>query len=213
MKLEDLVEPLKKMKLSAQAVWGKMGPEVTPENLKKVVQEYWGLSPTDEEAAQIIELARTYGKNPHDALGEILCRRHTCLGWSTHGHTGGDVPLFAYGPQRPVGLVDGPDIGHLCARALGLDLDRLNARLFVDAAGALAGGEVVIDRSDPQNPVVKISYQGKKAELPVNKNLLRLDGQTIPLEGVVVHAAPTGKAFLPLQAVNLIKGSPGPCRR
>jgi alkaline phosphatase len=208
MKLEDLVGPLKKMKLSAQAVWRRMGPEVTPENLQRVVKEYWGLKPTDAEAAQIITLARTYGNNPHNALGEILCRHHTCLGWTTHGHTGGDVPLFAFGPHRPVGLVDGPDIGHLCARALGLDLDRLNARLFVNAAGALGGGEVAMDRSDPQNPVVKISYQGKKAELPVNTNLLRLDGRTLPLEGLVVHASPTGKVYLPLQAVNLIKGSP-----
>lgn len=209
MKLEALVGPLQKMKVSAQAVWRQMGPEVTPENLQKVVKEYWGLSPTDEEAAQIMALARTYGSNPHNALGEILCRKHTCLGWTTHGHTGGDVPLFAFGPHRPVGLVDGPDIGHICARALGLSLERLNSRLFVDAAGALAGGEVAVDRSDPENPVVKISYQGKKAELPVNKNILRLDGRTIPLEGVVVYASHTDKAYLPLQAVQLIKGSPG----
>lgn len=210
MKLEDLVGPLKNMKLSAQGVWGKMGPEVTPETLRRVVQEYWGLELTDGEAAQIIDLARKYRGHPHNALGEILCRNHTCLGWTTHGHTGGDVPLFAYGPHRPAGLVDGPDIGHICARALGLSLDRLNARLFVDAAGALAGGEVAVDRSDPENPVVKISYQGKKAELPVNTNLLRLEGRTLPLEGLVVHASPTGKVYLPRQAINLIKGSPGP---
>ncbi len=210
MQVEDLVGPLKNMKLSAQGVWGKMGPEVTPENLQKVVQEYWGLKPTDEEAARIIALARTYGNNPHNALAEILCRQHTCLGWTTHGHTGGDVPLFAFGPHRPAGLVDGPDIGRICARALGLSLERLNARLFVEAAGALAGGEVAVDRSDPENPLIKISYQGTKAELPANKNLLRLEGRAVPLEGLVVNASPTGKVYLPRQAVNLIKGSPGP---
>jgi alkaline phosphatase len=208
MKLEALVEPLQKMKLSAQGVWRKMGPEVTPESLKRVVKEYWGLELADAEAAQIIALARTYGGNPHNALGEIICRQHTCLGWTTHGHTGGDVPLFAFGPQRPVGLVDGPDIGKICARALGLSLSRLNARLFQEAAGALAGAQVSIDRSDPENPVVRISFQGRKAELPVNKNILRLDGKTIPLEGLVVYAPHTDKAYLPLQAVNLIKGSP-----
>ncbi len=208
MQVEDLVGPLKNMKLSAQAVWGKMGGEVTPENLQKVVNEYWGLKLTDEEAAQIVALGATYRGHPHNALGEIICRQHTCLGWTIHGHTGGDVPLFAYGPQRPVGLVDGPDIGKICARALGLSLDRLNARLFVDAAGALAGGEVAVDHSDPENPLVKISYQGTKAELPANKNLLRLEGRAVPLEGLVVHASPTGKVYLPLQAINLIKGSP-----
>jgi alkaline phosphatase len=184
-----------------------MGADITPEKVQEVVEKFWGIGLTDEDARQILALARKYGGTPQDALGEVICPKYTAIGWTTHGHTGGDVPLFAFGPRRPMGLLDGPDIGKSCAQALGLDFNRLNERLFQEAAGALAGGRVALDRSDPENPVVKISWQGKQADLPVNKNLLRLDGQTINLEGVVVYAPDTGKAYIPLEAVNLITGS------
>jgi alkaline phosphatase len=106
--------------------------------------------------------------------------------------------------------VDGPDIGKTCAAALGLDLDRLNGRLFQEAGAALADGQVTLDTADPENPVVRITYKDKLAELPVNKNILRLDGQQTDLEGVVVYAPHTGKAYIPAEAVNLIKGSTCP---
>jgi alkaline phosphatase len=189
-------------------LWRKVGAFKTPERVKEVVKEFWGLEITEEEAKQILALARQHGQDANYGFGEVICPKYTYIGWTTHGHTGGDVPLFAFGPGRPVGLLDGPDMGKICARALGLNLGRLNARLFQEAAGALQGGQVSIDTSDPENPVVKISFQGKQAELPVNKNLLKLDGQTTELEGVVVYAPHTGKAYIPLQAVNLIKGSP-----
>jgi alkaline phosphatase len=208
MKLEALVEPLQKMKLSTMGLWRKLGPDATPENLQGVVKKYWGLELADEEAGQIVALAQKYPGNSYNAIGEILCPRHTFVGWTTHGHTGGDVPLFAFGPHRPVGLLDGPDIGKKSAQALGLNLDRLNARLFQEAGGALPGGQVTIDTSDPENPVVKVSLPGKQAELPVNKNILKLNGESISLEGVVVYAPHTGKAYIPLQAVNLITGTP-----
>lgn len=38
------------------------------------------------------------------------------------------------------------------------------------------------------NPLVKIEYRGKWAELPVNKNILSMDSKEFPLEGVVVYA-------------------------
>jgi alkaline phosphatase len=207
MKLEALLQPLKKMKLSSLGLWRKLGTHKTPEKVKEVVQEFWGLEITDDEAQQILDIAQTYGGGSHHGFGKVLCPKYTCIGWTSHGHTGGDVPLFAFGPHRPIGLLDGPDIGKMSAQALSLNLERLNERLFQEATTALEGGQVTIDKSDPENPVVKITYQEKKAELPVNKNILKLDGKTILLEGVVVYAPDTGKAYLPFQAVNLIKGS------
>ncbi|MGQ9689241.1 MAG: alkaline phosphatase [Desulfobaccales bacterium] len=207
---EDLVGALRKMTLSASGIWRKLGAAVTPEDLRQAVQKYWRIDLTAAEAARIITLARKYSADPHNALGETICQQHTSLGWTTHGHTGGDVPLFAYGPHRPVGLLDAPEIGRLCARVLGIDLEALNQRLFQEAQQALGDGRVAIDPRDPENPVVKISYHGKQAELPVNKNILRLEGKEISLEGVVVITPDTGKAYLPFQAVQLLKGDPSP---
>jgi alkaline phosphatase len=93
---------------------------------------------------------------------------------------------------------------------MGFDLEKLNRRLFVEAARAFGGGRVAVDKSDPANPVVKIASGAKTAELPVNKNLLKMGERMFSLEGVVVYAPDTERAYIPLQAVHLIKGSKQP---
>ena len=205
-KQDALLDPLKKMKLSADGMWRKMGSEVTPEKLKAVVKIYWGLDITDDDANRIIEISKQYKDEPYYGIGEVLSARYTVIGWTSHGHTGGDVPLFAFGPGSPRGLLDGPEIGIVTAKALGLDMKGLNSRLFVEAASAFKDGQVTVDMTDRENPAVVVTQGAKTAKLPVNKNLLILDGKTIPLEGVVVYAPDTKKAYIPLQAVNLIKG-------
>ncbi|MFH1488761.1 MAG: hypothetical protein ABII06_07655 [Pseudomonadota bacterium] len=42
--------------------------------------------------------------------------------------------------------------------------------------------------------------------MPVNKNILKIGETKEALEGVVVYATKTGKAYIPVQAVNVIKG-------
>ena len=203
---KDLLEPLRHMKLSAPGMWKKLGNDKTPANIKRVVKQYWGMPITDADANQILAVAKRDKDNPQNAFGEVLCPKYTVIGWTTHSHCGGDVPLYAFGPGRPAGLVDSPEIGRIAARALGLDLEKLNERLFVDAKKALADGKVTLDTADKQNPVVVIEFQGKTARMPVNKNLLKLGGKTIELEGVVVYASDTGKSYVPAQAVRMIRG-------
>jgi len=137
----------------------------------------------------------------------VISSIHTCVGWTTHGHCGGDVPLHAFGPGRPTGVVDGPEVGRLCARIMGLNLEKLNQRLFVEAGKAFGEANVRIDKADPENPVVLITYRGKRAELPVNKHWLIHDGKARRMEGVVVYAPEKEKAYIPLQAVKMIRGS------
>jgi len=203
---EDLIAPLKKMQLSAPGLWRQVGEDKTPEKIKEVVLQYWGIALTQEDAQEILKKAKLHGKEAHYALGEVICPKYTHLGWTTHGHTGGDVPLFAFGPGRPIGLLDAPDIGWITAAALGLDLDKLTRRLFVDARQAFPGQAVRLDRSNPDNPVLTITHQGRQATLPVNKNNLQQGGETTELEGVVIYISDTDRVFMPLQAVHLIRG-------
>jgi alkaline phosphatase len=72
---------------------------------------------------------------------------------------------------------------------------------------------VQLDRRDPHNPVIRISHGNRQAALPVNKNLVYLDGREIPLEGVVVHIPETDTIYLPRQAVHLIQGESKPLPR
>lgn len=205
-----LLDPLRKMKLTADAMWRKMGKDVTPDRLKQVVKTWWQIEMTDDEARRIIEIGKRYPDEPYWGIGEVLSARYTAIGWSTHGHTGGDVPLFAYGPGAPQGLLDGPEIGSLTAEALGLDMSALNKRLFVEATQVFGRGQIEISSSDRGTPVLVIRHGGNTAKLPVNTNLLIMDGQTIPMEGVVVYAADTDKAYIPMEAVNRITGIVSP---
>lgn len=210
MQVEPFLDPFRKMKVSAATLWSRIGDEKTSAKVKEAVSREWGMDITEEDAQRIVSLASKYKGNGYDALGEILSAKYTPVGWTTHGHCGGDVPLFAYGPGKPQGLLDGPDIATVCARALGLNLARLNDRLFVDPEKAIPGAIVTLNKVDPNNPLVKIEYRGKWAELPVNKNILRMDSREIPLEGIVVCAPETGMVYLPMQAVRLITGTSKP---
>jgi len=207
MTTEALLEPLRKMKLSAPGMWKMLGTEKTPQKIQAVVREYWGLEITEEDAKHILAVADRDEGNPHNGFGEVLCPKYTCLGWTTHGHCGGDVPLGAFGPGQPVGLLDGPEIAGVTARALGLDLGAATRRLFVEAGKAFADGKVTVDKTDARNPVVRIECRGKTSELPVNKNLLRIGDQTTELEGVVVYVPKTEKVYLPQQAVDGIRAA------
>lgn len=64
------------------------------------------------------------------ALSEIESRRAR-IGWSTGGHTGVDVGLYAWGPgrERFIGLHENTDVARLIAELLGLDLDAETTRL------------------------------------------------------------------------------------
>ena len=212
-----VVDPLAKMKLSAIGMWKRLcdgrepasvnPKEISPEAVRKVVKEYWDVELSADEARQILAVASENPEDPQNGFGEVICPSQTLIGWTSHGHVGGDVPLFAFGPGRPAGLVDGPQIGRATAAALGLSFDRLNQRLFVDAEKAMAPAAIRLDVADARNPTVVVGREGKTYELPVNKNLLKAGGETVRLEGPVICASTTGRIYVPLQAVNLILGN------
>jgi alkaline phosphatase len=204
MKQDALLNPFRGMKSTAGEMWNKIKENQTPDQVIQVIHSDWGLAITADDASAVLKLAEKYKNEPFYAIGEFLCAKYTMVGWTTHGHCGGDVPLFAFGPGKPAGLLEAPDIARVCARSMGLNLNRLNQRLFVDAANAFDG--VHIDMSHPENPVAQIVFQGKTARLPINKNLIEMNNKLYRLEGVVVYAPETQKVYIPQQAVQLIKG-------
>ncbi|SFM50790.1 Alkaline phosphatase [Methanolobus profundi] len=131
------------------------------------------------------------------------------IGWTSGGHTGGDVPLWSYGPNRPIGLFDNTEMATYVADAFGFELDDVSDELFVDVEEAFPG-MWEIDTTDAANPVLVITYEEKVAELPVNKDVMTIDdGEEIDLEGVVVYAPKAddgnGKIFIPQDAVDALK--------
>jgi len=138
-------------------------------------------------------------------LGHLISARAR-IGWTTVGHNGADVMLFAYGPERPTGLVENTAIGEGIAKYLGIDFQQLQRRLFVDAAPVLSerGYVVTLDRSDPTNGQLIVTKGDLRVRLPWAKNILVADQQTVTLEGLVIYANKLGRVFVPQQAVNWI---------
>jgi alkaline phosphatase len=189
MKTEDLLDPIRKMKTSSMGLWKMVEKNETPRGVRDAVKKGWGMDISPEEAERILSLANRYNayESPHYAFGEVLCPAYTVVGWTTHGHTGGDVPLHAFGPGQPAGVVDAPQIARICAGAMGFDLTDVDRRLFVESGKAFADAKIVANRDDDQNPVAVLDYQGKHYAFPVNKNLMKSDGKETELKGVVVY--------------------------
>lgn len=213
--IADLLDPLRRMRCSAVALWNHVSrteegrkrdlKEISREAIQQAVKEGWGLDITNEDAEKILAVAAKDKENPHNGFGEVLCPKYTVIGWTTHGHCGGDVPLHAFGPDRPVGTFDQPELGRRIAQAMNLDLEGTTRRLFVEISSAFDAEEVAIDRSDALNPVLRIRHKQVEASLPINKNVLIMGGKETALEGVVVHISETRRTYVPEEAIRRIK--------
>jgi alkaline phosphatase len=197
-KVEDLISPLKVMKITAGALEYQIGNDYSYANLSKEIKKWWGIDITREDYKEIKELMN-HGYPLSYSIGEVISKNYTILGWTTHGHTGEDVPLWAYGPGRPVGLYDNTELAKITADALGFNLDEINKELFVEVGKVFP--DYNLDKSDTANPVLKING----IELPISKNLLISNGEIHELKGLVVYAPKTDKAYIPSEAVRLIK--------
>ncbi len=197
--VEDLIDPLKGMKLSSVGVAAKIGSDKSAENIKAQLAKWWGIDASDEDVAEILSDV-AFGSSLGFALSGTVCKKHTVFGWTTRQHSGDDVPLWSYGPNRPVGLHDNTELSKIVADAFGFSLDKLNDRLFVEAGKAFTFCQ--LDKTDKKNPVLKVG----KAELPCSKNILRKDGRETLLEGLVVYAPKTDKVYVPRHAVRLLNG-------
>lgn len=134
------------------------------------------------------------------------------IGWTTGGHTGGDVPLWAYGPDKPTGYLDNTELATCVADAFNFELDDVADELFIKVDDAFPG-MWSLGNTDAENPVLVIDNGEVVAELPVSKDILRVDGTEYDLEGIVV-AVPMADGdaalssdddfYIPQEAVDII---------
>ncbi|MDQ1255121.1 MAG: alkaline phosphatase, partial [Euryarchaeota archaeon] len=207
--VEDVIGPLKGMKLNSIGVASKIGKDRSPENIKAQLKTWWGIDATDDDVTEILNLYNNEGYPLDYALSKVISQNHTVIGWTTNGHDGSDVPLWDYGPDRLTGHVDNTEIARYIAKEMGFELNDTNSCLFVEAGdvfskdngdGKLDKNEYMMDMTNSSNPVLRIG----NAELPVDKNILVRDGVTHELDGIVIYAPVTGKVYIPAEAISLI---------
>ncbi len=203
---DSLVTPLRRVTLTGEGLARLLARDKSESHIRDVLARHWGVQDLSAQEVQAIQSAPPQTWLQY-VLGPMLSAR-AGVGWTTHGHTGGDPFLYSYGPARVAGLWENTRLAHHMAGVMGFDLRSLQERLFVEAAPALSelGWVATLDRTHPANPVLQVrNAAGEQVSLPINKNQLITPQRTHELEGVVVLAEQTGKVYVPRQAIELIR--------
>ena len=135
-------------------------------------------------------------------LTMILANRAN-IGFTTGGHTGEDVFLYSYGPQKPAGLIQNTDIAKTMAKAMGFNLEEVTNKMFLESEQAFKsiGATVSIDKTDIANPVLVVNYNKVEAQLSVNKNIIRINDKEYELGSIIVES--NGKFYVSEEAIQL----------
>ncbi|KRQ87669.1 Alkaline phosphatase 4 precursor [Caloramator mitchellensis] len=192
MPLSDVVDTLTKAKITATKLYELLNKDMSISEIKTIVGENYGIIDlTDEEANKILDYLKSPPKGVYfeNIVGPMISKR-ACIGWTTTGHTGEDVPLYVYHPRnvRLSGVVQNTDLAKYIAEAMNVSLDSVSKKLFVSAKSI--ENKVVsvnIDTTDANNPVLKITTNSNKIIiLPVYKDYAILNNKEIKLSGITI---------------------------
>jgi alkaline phosphatase len=203
---DEVVVPLRKAKVTSLGLSRILSTLGTNESIRSTLAREWGIANLSDTEQQELKTLLKQKQNTLPALSRIISTRAR-VGWTSTGHTGADVYLFAFGPAHPYGLVENTAIGRGIAQYLDLSLPDLQVRLFVDLSTELrqAGYVVALDRSDAANGKLVVSKGNRKAYLPWAKNQLIIEQRVIPLEGIVVFSENLNRVFGPATVLTLLR--------
>ncbi|MFC5602818.1 alkaline phosphatase [Sporosarcina koreensis] len=179
------IDPLKKASMTIEGALKQLKDDLS--NMKEVAELY-GLDNLTEAEIKALKESKSLKAD----MTKMLANRAN-IGFTTGGHTGEDVFLYAYGPSKPSGLIDNTDIAKTMASFLGFDLNEITDKLFVNAREAFEdkGYQTRIDVTDEHNPVFIAEKNNIRIELPVNKNVAHVtkknQSYTKTLDGVTVY--------------------------
>ncbi|MFS0671659.1 alkaline phosphatase [Ornithinibacillus sp. 179-J 7C1 HS] len=199
--VSDYIDPLKKATMTLEGALNQLNADRS--NMKEVAELYGLDNLTDEEINDL----KSSDSLSADMVNMLADRAN--IGFSTGGHTGEDVFLYAYGPSKPVGLVDNTDLAKAMAKFLNVDLDKSTDKLFVNARESFEqkGYKTRIDVTDENNPVFIAEKKNIQIELPVNKNVAYVTQNnknfTKVLDGVTVYNSED--FYVSKEALNLSK--------
>ncbi|MED0952414.1 alkaline phosphatase [Bacillus mobilis] len=192
------INPLKKAKMTLEGVTPKINNDLS--NIVEVASLYGlnNLTKVEKEKLKVVQKKSDIGL----ILTTLLANRAN-IGFTTGGHTGEDVFLYSYGPQKPYGLIQNTDVAKTMAKAMGFNLEEVTNKLFVESESSFKqnGATVTIDKTNAENPVLIVKRNHVKAQLIVNKNIIRIKNKEYELGSVVVES--NGKFYVPEEAIRL----------
>lgn len=200
MSIESLLAPVKNAEITVQGLLELAYEDnhATTEEIKELFKTKWQLSLDDTQAKEILKFNRF-----NYAVADYISQNFTILGWTTAGHTGEDVPLWAYpckGECTLSGNIENSEIAHKLAEMMSFDLKYMQEELFVDV-GSIFPDYTLED--DETGFVLKIGEN----RLPVNKDIVYKGDKSFRTGGIVVNAPNINKVFIPKEAVEIIQSN------
>jgi alkaline phosphatase len=187
--IEDLIDPLMGMAISStgceRLINDLGGPTIG--NIQSVISDYWSINLSSGEAQEIIDM-HNGGLYLSYAISNVVSAYYTRIGWTTYGHVGADVPLWAWSANKLdiAGLYDNTELAGLTAQAMGVNIEQLNQDLFVEVGDQFDNWYV--DWSDAENPVLVVEHGDHVALLPCSTDTMYMDDTFYQLDGLVVYA-------------------------
>lgn len=196
--IEDLVDPLMGMKMSAYGVVEMMTDD-SDAALIASIKENWGLEITENDVNEIRAYMEDMNQDLSYSMAAVLSKNYTVFGWTTHGHNGETVPVWVHGGDAPVGTIDNTDLAKIAADAIDTDLDRVSGTLYVEL------GEVTTDYTIVDDGLGNLTLNVNDAELPISKDYMTYKGRTIQLPGLTVYAPTTDKVYVSKKALRILR--------
>ena len=165
---EESIMQMKDFKLSAEK-FTSLAEGKSDEEVKALIKEYYGYTDiTDKELE--------YAKNGQ--INEVMKIRGK-LGYTTGGHTGGDVYLGVYAPagvDKSRGTVDNTEIPKYIASNLELNLDSASETLYQDIKEKVEaeGATFIVNTDDTENPYFLIKKEDKTLKVIANSNIVEV---------------------------------------
>lgn len=193
--VETIINPIRDAKMTIQEINNKIPSPATVENVKetfvKYHGQYWADMPSDV-AQKVAEIhnSKEERRDSYYPIAQHVSKNMTAFGWTTHGHTAEDVPLWSYGPGRPIGTFDNTELAKIAAKALGITLNGT-------AAWTEHPDSVLGKTKGTQNPVATIGNY----EYPISKDMKinKSTGRVEYLSDITVYAPASGKVYIPKQ--------------
>lgn len=197
---DQVIQPLKKATLTGEGLEKVFNADKS--NITAVMNQYFGIS--DLTTEEIDAIKKTKAGSMNYTVGPIISKR-SGIGWTTIGHTGEEVFLYAYGPGKPAGLIENTDIAKIIAKDMGVSLADVNQKLFVMAGdtGYEWGVRTLDTKYGVNRPYIILTSGNTVVELIANTNTTYVNGKPHSLRNIslIVNGVP----YIPREALTYLK--------
>ena len=207
--MDQLFGPVSKIKASVGVLTAKLN-NTEPENLYEVFHNLTGISLSFGEYSQIMQCP-DYKSSTLSAGERIkdlrlqnvvfgILDKNTCFGFTTTGHTGEEVFLAIYDPEKKplTGHHTNIELNHYLRKKTGLKqtLESLTNNYFAKHTEVFANYSFRIENKN-DIPVLEIKNNNNIMEIQPNTNIVMLNGKEVKLNSVIVHVDKNNTFYLP----------------